>query len=329
MDYSFVVPIFNDGDLAADFCREMEKTFREYLKTKDISESVEVIFVDDGSQNDSPKLLKKLCYEFPFVKVLILMRNFGHHIAVSAGYRAVRGEYVGMLNVDQEDPPNQLPLLIDALRDSDYDIIGGLYSHKVAPPLTRVTSYFFHLFLSRLTGYEMPPNASTVRVMKRSALESYNSLSEKSRYIPGLEMWLGFRYGRIPVAHQQRRAGTSSYNFRRRLRMAVASIISFSDFPLRLTVKFGVCVAALGAILSMVFIADKLFFRAYLPGYTSTIAILVVLGGAQIVVTGVASLYIGRILAEVQGRPLFLIRETHVHTKDAAKRKEAKEALAR
>lgn len=311
MKYSFVVPIYNDGALARDFCAEMKKTFVEYLGKPDLAADVEVIFVDDGSANDSVALVKKACDEFPFAKLVALSRNFGQHIAISAGFKHARGDVVGMMNVDQEDPPSQLPLLLDALAAGDEDIVGGLYEKRDVPFFTRITSHLFHVFLNRLTGYEQPTNASTVRVLRRRALDLYNSLSERSRYIPGLEGWLGFRYKRIPVVHQPRRAGRSSYNFRRRLRMAIASIISFSDFPLRLAVKFGLLVAAAGVLLVVVMVLDKLFFRDVLPGYVSTIATIIFLAGVQIMVTGVASLYVGRVLAEVQRRPLFVVRETY------------------
>lgn len=314
MKYSFVVPIYNDGALARDFCREMERTFRERLGKEDIRGDLEVLFVDDGSRNDSPALLKKVCDEFPFARVAILARNVGQHVAISAGYRLARGEYVGMLNVDQEDPPSQIPVLLDAIEndtDDAYDIVGGLYASRAAPFFTRLTSGLFHVALNRLTGYDTPTNSSTLRIMKRRAIDAYNSLNERSRYLPGLEMWLGLRYLRVPVVHQPRTVGTSSYNFRRRLRMAIASVISFSDFPLRLAVKCGMLIAAAGVLLTGLMLVDKLFFRAFLPGYISTIAAIVFIGGVQIMVTGVASLYIGRILAEVQGRPLFVLRETY------------------
>ncbi|HWO17758.1 MAG TPA: glycosyltransferase family 2 protein [Kofleriaceae bacterium] len=311
MRYSFVVPIYNDGALARDFCLEMAATFRQHLGHDDLARDLEVIFVDDGSANDSPRRLREVCDEFAFARAVLLSRNFGQHIAVSAGYRAASGDYVGMLNVDQEDPPRELPKLLALLEQGEHDIVGGRHTARRVRFSTRVTSYLFHTMLNRLTGYNTPINASTMRVMTRGALDGYNALTEKSRYLPGLEMWLGMRYGWVPVEHQPRRVGKSSYNFRRRLRMAIASIISFSDFPLRLAVKFGLFIAAAGILLGISLIADKIFFRAVLPGYTSTIAVIVFLGGAQIAVTGVASLYIGRILAEVQGRPLFVVRETY------------------
>ena len=311
MKYSIVVPIYNDAALAADFCRETEKTFREYLGHDDVAKEVEVVFVDDGSKNDSPRILKEVCDEFSFARMAALSRNFGQHIAISAGYRLARGEFVGMMNVDQEDPPNQVPLLLDELRKGTFDIVGGVYARRDVPLPARITSYLFHAALNRLTGYEVPLNSATVRFMTRRSVDSYNSLTERSRFIPGLEMWLGFRYGRVTVQHQARRVGRSSYSFGRRLRMATASIISFSDFPLRLAVRFGLLVALLGLLASLAVIADKLFFRDVLPGFTSTLATIVLIGGVQIAVTGVASLYVGRILAEVQGRPLFLVRETY------------------
>jgi glycosyltransferase involved in cell wall biosynthesis len=311
--YSFVVPIYNDGALARDLCREMATTFRAYLGHDDLARDMEVIFVDDGSVNDSPRLLKEVCDEFPFARAMLLSRNFGQHIAISAGYRATSGEYIGMLNVDQEDPPHQLPLLLDTLKQGDYDIVGGRYKHRNVRWTARATSHVFHALMNRLTGYDTPADASTMRVMTRRSVDVYNALAEKSRYLPGLEMWLGLRYGWVPVEHQPRRAGRSSYNFRRRLRLAIASIISFSDFPLRLAVKFGMVIAALGILLGTALIADRLFLRTtlLLPGYTSTLAVIVFLGGVQIMVTGVASLYIGRILAEVQQRPLFVVREIY------------------
>jgi dolichol-phosphate mannosyltransferase len=309
--YSFVVPIYNDAALADDLCREVATTFRDYLGHADLARDIEVIFVDDGSANDSVQVLKETCRTFPFAKVIALSRNFGQHVAISAGYRAAAGDYVGMLNVDQEDPPRELPKLLDAIQGSDYDIIGGLYERRSVPFFSAVTSRLFHITLNLLTGYATPSNSSTMRIMTRRAVESYNALTEKNRYIPGLEGWLGLRYGRVRVEHQKRKVGKSSYNFGRRLGMAIASVISFSDFPLRLAVKAGLLMAAVGVLLALAVVADMLFVRPHLPGYTSTISVIAVFSGVQLTVTGIASLYIGRILGEVQRRPLFIVRETY------------------
>lgn len=311
MKYSFVIPIYNDGALARDFCVEAQKVFRTYLGHDDIADELEIIFVDDGSANDSAKLLKAVADEFSFAKVVLLARNFGQHIAISAGYRAANGDYVGMINVDQEDPPSQIPLLLEEIQKGEYDIVGGLHQGRPVSVINRMTRHLFLSTLNRLTGYDVPINATTMRVMTRRAVDAYNALTERSRYLPGLEMWLGMRYGWVPTEQQPRKAGKSSYNFRRRLRMAYSSIISFSDFPLRLAVKFGMFVAAMGILLGLALVVQKLVGVQMFPGFTSTFVIIVFLGGVQIAVTGVASLYIGRILAEVQQRPLFVVRETY------------------
>jgi glycosyltransferase involved in cell wall biosynthesis len=311
MKYSWVVPIFNDGALARNFCVEMAKTFRAYLGHDDLARDLEVIFVDDGSANDSPELLKRVADEFPFVKVMLLSRNFGQHVAISAGYRAANGDYVGMINVDQEDPPSQIPLLLDEIQKGEYDIVGGLHDGRPVSLFQRMTRYLFLTTLNRLTGYKAPINATTMRVLTRRAVDAYNALSERSRYIPGLEMWLGLRYGWVSTVQQARKEGKSSYNFRRRLRMAYSSVISFSDFPLRVVVKFGLLVALAGFLMGVALVLQKVIGVDMLPGYTSTFVVIVFLGGVQIAVTGVASLYIGRILAEVQQRPLFVVREIY------------------
>lgn len=308
--YSFVVPIYNDGALARAFCVEMANVFRGYLGHDDLARDLEVIFVDDGSRNDSPQLLKRTCDEFPFAKAVLLSRNFGQHIATSAGYRAASGDYVGNLNVDMEEPPRCLPALLDALKRGGHDIVGGLHDGRSVGLAERMTSSLFVRVMNRLTGNNLPVNATTLRIMTRRAVDVYNNLTEKSRYMPGLEAWLGLSYVRVPIEGQPRKTGKSSYNFRRRLRMAYSSVISFSDFPLRLAVKFGMLVAGLGMLLALALVLNKVSGSAMLPGFTSTFVLIVFLGGVQIAVTGVASLYIGRILAEVQQRPLFVVRET-------------------
>lgn len=319
MRYSFVVTIFNDGALAPAFCQELERVFKDHLGKEDLSEDLEVLFVDDGSRNDSLKHLKRVADQFPFARVVALSRNFGQHTAISAGYKLARGEIVGLLNVDQEDPPDQLLVLLAELESEtkDFDIVGGLYTYRDIPFFQKLTSYLFTGVLNRLTGYDTPVNAATVRVMNRRFIDAYNALSEKTRYIPGLEMWLGFNYGRVSVRHARRTVGKSSYNFRRRWKLATDSIISFSDYPLRLAVKFGFVVVVLGILLVVGLVVERAFSLAFLPGYVSTLAAIVFLGGVQILTTGLVSLYVGRVLAEVQNRPLYVVREEYSGRKSA------------
>jgi dolichol-phosphate mannosyltransferase len=214
-----------------------------------------------------------------------------------------------MLNVDQQDPVSEIFVLLNYIQNSDYDIVYGMREFRKGALAEKFTSYLFYFLLNKLTGNNTPLKTATIRVMNRKFIDAYNTLTEKSRYIPGLEEWLGFKHGYINTVHQDRKIGKSSYNFTKRLLMAVDSIIGFSDIPLKLIAIFGICVAFVGFILTFYLAITKLFFANYQPGYTSTVSLITFIGGIQILVTGLAALYIGRILKEVQNRPLYIIRE--------------------
>lgn len=307
--YSFVVPIYKDGRLAEAFCAEFDRVFRDYLGTADITSAVEVIFVNDGSPDDSTEHLRAVCRKYPFAKAIALSRNFGHHVALSCGYLHASGQFVSSINVDMQDPPSELPKLLDRLKQGDIDIVIGLRRQRRDPWYKRMTSILFHYVLGKLTGYPLPLNMATVRIMNRQFTDAYNSFNEKSRFLPGLEGWLGFRRGYVEIEHAERKDGKSSYNFRKRFVMAMDSIISFSDLPLRMVVLAGSAIAAVGLVLMLLLVIQKLFFTDLQPGYTSTVAIIVLFGGVQMLVVGLASLYVGRVLKEVQNRPLYIVQE--------------------
>jgi glycosyltransferase involved in cell wall biosynthesis len=309
MQYSVIVPIYNDGLLAKDFCIEFNKVFSEFLNTQEIDQFVELIFVNDGSTNDSIEKLKEISLTFPFVKIIDFSRNFGQHIALTCGYKHASGDYVAMLNVDMQEPPSEIPKLINYIKSENFDIVYGIVKERKTSLLNRFTSKWFNFLLNFLTQEKIPHNVSTLRVMNRKFIDNYNKLTEKSRYIPGLENWLGFKKGFLAIIHNERKQGKSSYNLKKRLKMAYESIISFSDFPLRLIIGFGCLVSVVGFLLASYFVVSKIFFINYQPGYTSTISLITFLGGIQIMVIGFASLYIGRILREVQNRPLYVINQ--------------------
>jgi dolichol-phosphate mannosyltransferase len=310
LTYSFVVPIFHDAPLAEPFCTAFEEVFQRYLGADDISDHVELIFVNDDGTPETARVLQQTAERHPFAKILNLSRNFGQHIALSCGYDHAQGEHVGMLNVDMEDPPDQIPLLLDALKSGEHDIALGIRDKRQSPWADRATSRAFTWILNKATGQNTPLNTATLRVMNRRFVDAYRSLTERSRYLPGLEVWLGFQRVYVPIRHARRQQGKSTYSFRRRLRMSFEAIISFSDVPLRFTVALGAAVALIGFLLAAYLPLGKLFFIDFRAGYTSTMTAIVLIGGVLISVVGVASLYIGRILSEVQGRPLYVVRDS-------------------
>jgi glycosyltransferase involved in cell wall biosynthesis len=315
--YSFVVPIYYDGYLARPFCEEIEKEMRLFLEMEDISREIEVIFVNDGSRDDSQRLLREVAQSFPFVKVIELSRNFGQHVAVSCGYRFASGDYVAMMNADMQDPPDQIGALVEKLRRGDCDIVLGLRQARQGTWHEELTSRAFNALLNALTGAKTPTNVASLRMMTRPFVDAYNTLNEKSPYIPGLENWLGFRHGYVLIRHQRRAMGKSSYTFRRRLHMATESIVSFSDLPLRLAAVLGFIVSGLGVLLVGRLLVMRWLFSEILPGYTSTMSVIVLLGGANLTFLGLLGLYVGRILREVQNRPRYVVESVENITGEA------------
>lgn len=307
MEISVIVPIYNDGYLAEDFCRCLEKTFSSFLNQEGNSEFLELIFVNDGSLNNSWEELLQVARKFSFVKLINLSRNFGQHIALSCGYKNAKGNYVAMINVDMQEPTSELLQLYIHIKNSDLGVVYGLVDFRRTSFVNRITSKTFNNLMGFLTREKVPSNIATVRIMSRKFIDAYNELTEKTRYLPGLENWLGFKKDFIKVEHGARKRGKSSYNTRKRLEMAMETIISFSDFPLRMIVLFGSLVAFIGIGLSFYIVITKLFFIDYQAGYATTVALITSIGGVQMVVIGIASMYIGRILKEVQNRPLYVI----------------------
>lgn len=308
--FSFVVPIHNDAYLAEAMCVEFHKAMSAIPCSQSGNQDVELIFVNDGGRRENFETLRNVAQRFNFVRVIDLSRNFGQHIALSCGYRFARGTYVGMFNVDMQDPPDQIPVLLDAMKRADADIVIGIRDARIGGLAEKLTSKMFGCLLNLLTGRSVPLNAATLRIMNRRFIDAYNQLNEHHRYLPGLESWLGFRHAYCPIRHQARADGRSSYTFRKRLAMAIDSIISFSDLPLRSGILLGGAIAFLGFLLALIVVFQKIFFQDLLPGYTSLFSLGMFLGGVQILLVGLSGLYIGRILREVQNRPLFLIRET-------------------
>lgn len=307
--YSFVVPIYNDHYLAEAFCRELESAFIDYLQFPTIAEQVELIFVDDGSPIRGD--LESLTLRFPFVRVVRLSRNFGHHIALSCGYRMAKGDVVGTLNVDMQDPPRELKVILDCMFENKYDIVIGVRKNRLGSLQEALTGRLFVTVINFLTSDNLPVDFSCTRVMSRRFIDAYNQFGEKCRWQPGLERWLGFSRGFVKIEHQERKVGKSSYNFKKRLALAMNSIISFSDMPLKIASVVGMSLAMMGIFLGVALIIQKIFFLDILPGFTSIASLMLFFSGMQLIFIGIVGIYLGRILVEVQNRPLYVIESTH------------------
>jgi glycosyltransferase involved in cell wall biosynthesis len=309
MNFSFVVPIYNDGYLVDAFCAEFLEVFRSYLGKLDIAGEVELILVNDGSRNDSLDLLKQAAARYGFVKVIDLSRNFGQHVAMICGYHHAIGKYVGRLNVDMQDPPSEIPQLLEIIKRGDCDIVIGVQRDRQSSLLDRVTSWFFVWFFNFLIGGKVPHSTASLRVMTRQYADNYKRINDKAPFLQGLETWFGYRVKYVPTDHQQRPDKNSSYTFMKRLKLALNASIAFSDRPLKYVVYLGMIIGLVGFAGLLLIVLRQLFVADLLQGYSSTVAIVLFCSGVQILVIGLSGLYIGKILSQVQGRPLYLVRE--------------------
>jgi len=309
---SLVVPVYNDGSLAKDFLERFLKVFISYFNSEDLDSHVELIFVNDGSKNNSIEEIIELSATHRFVKVVDLSRNFGQHIALTAGYQLSKGDYVGMMNIDLQEDVSEFIKLVDFLKqNSKYDFALGLREKRNDGFLKKFSSSLFNKTLNFLTGDKTPINSSTVRAMSKTFLNAYLELTEKDRFLPALENWLGFNHAYLPIIHTERRKGKSSYNLIKRLKMAINAIITFSDKPIRIAAVIGLIITCFGFLMGLGLIIMKFFYAEMQPGYTSTITLIIFFSGLQLLFLGLTAIYVGKILKEVQNRPLYIIKKTY------------------
>lgn len=313
MKFSVVTSIYRDGYLAMDFCMEVGRVFSDYIgeSVDEISKHLEIILVNDGSPDDSLQYLMAVKDKLGYVKVVDLSRNFGQHEALACGFRLAQGEYVTRINVDMQDPPSELPKLLNEMIGGKFDLVVGQYAERNSPWINRWTAHLYFEVFNFLTGITVHQRTSPMRVMNRAFIDAYNALTEKSRFPQGLDIWLGFRQKYVEIEHLPRKDGKSSYNLWSRAGLALTGILYFTDRPLKLIGYFGLIMAAIGFAIGAGIIMQKFTGSTLLPGYASLASVAFMGFGIQIGCIGLLGLYIGRIFREVQNRPLYIVRKIY------------------
>jgi glycosyltransferase involved in cell wall biosynthesis len=301
---SVVVPVFNEEENLDEVHARLTEALTQY------GHPYEILFVDDGSRDRSFRKMRELFEHDPNVRVVQLQRNFGQQMATAAGLQQARGEAVVLIDADLQTRPEEIPLMLDKLSEG-YDIVYGVRIERKDPLIRRLGSWFMSRILHRLTGINMPDNASGFIALDRRFVDSINRYTELSKSYSGLFAYLGYgRYASLPVQHYARHAGASKYNLRALVHIAADFICSFSTTPLKLALAasiplaviaifgFAVLLAASAAGASAVVLA-ALWLSALMLLCTSVLAVFM----------GVLGVYVARIYKEVQGRPPYVIRE--------------------
>jgi dolichol-phosphate mannosyltransferase len=296
---SVVLPVFNEeGNL-----REVHRRLTAVLRA--LRQPYELIFVDDGSTDASIDILAALHHEDTSVTVLQLSRNFGHHLAVTAGIDHAHGDAVVLMDADLQDQPEEIPTLLRKL-DEGYDVVYGIRANRRHSLFKRLMSNVFFAMTSRMVhGFDL--NTGMFRAARRHVIETVRQCRETNRFVVGLISWAGFRQTGVTVAHAPRGTGRTKYTLGKQLRLGVNTLTSFTMIPLRLATYLGIVTSVIALLYAVIVIARRLIWGLGEIGWPSLIVVVLFLGGAQLLCVGIFGEYLGRVLAEVQHRPLYVV----------------------
>jgi dolichol-phosphate mannosyltransferase len=306
---SVVLPVFNEEDNVRELMRQLTELFAG------LPYELEVVLVDDGSDDNTTTILDGLCATYPQAGLIRLSRNFGHQAALTAGLEAARGDAVICMDADLQHPVAAIPRRLEAW-EQGCDVVHTIRVSEArgAGVVKRATSAGFYRLLNLVSETRVIPHAADFRLLDRRALDVLNQLPERARFIRGLTVWIGFRQGYVEFQVGARRRGRSKYGLRQMLKLALDGVASMSSLPLKLALVIGSSLSlASGAYLAWVVFAFFFTNRA-MHGWSSLIVATLFLGGLQINLIGVLGIYVAKIYDEAKGRPIYIIerqRESH------------------
>jgi len=301
--YSIVIPVYNEAEVLPSLYDRLTRVMEGLV------EPYEIIFVNDGSQDDSTPLLRDFQAKDGRVKFLNFSRNFGHQIAITAGLDYSSGQAAVVMDADLQDPPEVIPRLIDQWRKG-YDVVFAVRAKRQGEGLfKRATAAIFYRLFRRMTATEIPLDAGDFRLMSRRAVDTLQSIRERNRFIRGLAGWIGFRQTSVTFVRDVRQAGETKYPLKKMLRFALNGLLSFSLVPLQLASYLGFLISSIGFFYIAYAIGLKLFTDRVVLGWTSVMVAVLFLGGVQLISLGIIGEYIGRIYEEVKQRPLYIVDE--------------------
>lgn len=300
-----VVPAFNESTGLREFHARLTAVF----DTLDLS--CTILYVDDGSSDDTWELMESLRAGDARVATLKLSRNFGKELAMTAGLDAADADAVVVIDADLQDPPELIAQFVAAWRDG-FDVVYGTRSTRAGESgAKKFTSAAFYRVMEKLSATPLPRDTGDFRLMSRRALDALKKLRERQRFMKGLFAWVGFRQKSIVYERDARFAGSSKFNYWRLWNFAIEGITSFSTVPLRLATYVGLLTACAAFVFGVFVLVKAVFYGDAVRGYPTLLLVILFLGGVQLMALGMIGEYLGRLYMEAKQRPLFLIDESH------------------
>ena len=303
---SYIFPIFNEEGNIDLLYKTMDK-----LLQKNKNYSYEIIFINDGSKDNSLKLLIDIQKRDKRVHIIDFSRNFGHQIAVTAGLDYASGDAVIIMDSDMQDPPIVSFELIKKWEEG-YDVVYAQRRSRKDTAFKKFTAHMFYRTLQKLADINIPRNTGDFRLIDRSVVNEMKRFKEHNRFLRGMVSFVGFRQIAVQFDRDERHAGETGYPLKKMLKFAADGIFSFSTVPLKLISKVGYWVALLSFIGIIYAIAMKIFYpEITIEGWTFMVIAILFIGGVQMIMLGVLGSYIGRTYTEVQNRPLYIVKAVY------------------
>jgi polyisoprenyl-phosphate glycosyltransferase len=297
---SVVAPVFNEEALVEAFVERARAAVADF--------DYELVIVNDGSSDRTAELLDEIAAEDARVRVVHLSRNFGHQAALTAGLEHAIGDVVAMIDADLQDPPELIPQMIGEWARGA-DVVYAVRRQREGETAFKLAtaSWFYKLF-DKLAQVDLEPNSGDFRLLDRRALDALLAMGERSRFLRGMTVWVGFSQTAVSYERDARFAGETKYTLRKMLRFSLDAIASFSHLPLQVATYVGLLSAGLAFVAIPVVIGLRIV-GSYLPGFGSITIAILLLGGIQLIALGVIGEYVGRIYDEVKHRPLYIVRD--------------------
>jgi dolichol-phosphate mannosyltransferase len=301
---SIVVPCFNEQECLTELHRRLSAAARAA-----VGEDYELVLINDGSKDGSWAIMRDLAERDDRVLAINLSRNHGHQLALTAGLDLCRGDNILIIDADLQDPPELLGDMLATMEREQADVVYGVRRARAGETrFKRATAAAFYRLLSRATEVDMPVDAGDFRLMSRRSLDALLAMPEQARFIRGMVAWIGFRQVPILYDRKERFAGTTKYPLAKMVSFALDAFTGFSSAPLKLASHAGLWLAA-GSVLIVLYILYAWAVGRSIPGWTSLMLVVVVLGAIQMFVLGLLGEYIGRLYNEAKRRPLYIIQE--------------------
>lgn len=309
---SIVVPCYNEAPMIEIFYTSVEL---ELKKLEHID--YEILFIDDGSVDDTLKIIKEVSRKHDKVKYISLSRNFGKESAIYAGLKNSTGDYVVIMDADLQDPPSLIPDMLYAIEKEGYDCVGSRrVNRKGEPPIRSFFARLFYKIINKISDAEIVDGARDFQMMTRKVVDAILSIKEYNRFSKGIFGWVGFKKKWLEYENIERAAGETKWSFWKLFIYAIQGIIAFSTTPLVIASVFGMLCCVFAALMLIFIVVKTLIFGDPTSGWPSLVCIILLLSGLQMFFIGVLGQYLAKTYLETKRRPIYLVSETNIEQKE-------------